>query len=103
MSEKMPNSRRNLDIAIGSERAHDMIDLQVIAHNENIDFSQTKIACTRLFASRKQQSWPPVITKGPEWNTLYEAQISGLNVIQDIDEAVAWVNNLVRSINDASV
>ena len=85
--------------ADGSERAHDLIDLQIIVRNENIDFAQTKNACKRLFASRKQQSWPPVISKGPAWNTLYEGQRNGLDVIHDVDDAITWANNLIILIN----
>jgi len=81
-----------------SERAHDLIDLQVIAYNESIDYPHTKAVCRRLFDFRKQQSWPPVIKKNDGWDALYENQIEGLNVFPGIDEAIAWVNALVHRI-----
>jgi predicted nucleotidyltransferase component of viral defense system len=84
-----------------SERAHDLIDLQVIEKNEEINFSRTKNTCTRLFNSRKMQSWPPVIVKGNNWESLYNAQILGLDVLQTVDEAVDWVNDLIYAIEHA--
>ena len=85
----------------GSERAHDLIDIQVIAENETIDLSLAKNVCQRLFNSRKQQTWPPLVTKNEGWDTLYESQIEGLDVFQHVDEAIIWVNELVQSINNA--
>jgi len=85
---------------IGSERAHDMIDLQVIIKYEQVDYLLIKNVCKRLFAFRKQQDWPPVISKGDGWDILYESQISGLNVLQEIDEAIAWTNTLIKTIDE---
>jgi len=84
--------------AVNSERAHDMIDLQIIANNEKIDFALTRNACIRLFNSRKLQQWPPTVIKGTGWDSLYSAQISGLDVLQTADEAIVWVNDLVDRI-----
>jgi len=83
----------------GSERAHDLIDLQVIAKNETIDLPPTKIVCQRLFNSRKQQLWPPILTKNEGWDTLYESQIEGLDVFSSVDEAIIWTNELIQSID----
>lgn len=88
---------------IGSERAHDLIDLQVIAQNEKIDYLKAKSACERLFAYRKQPSWPPVISGSDKWNSLYKNQIGKLHVIKDINEAINWANNLVSTINATKV
>jgi len=83
----------------GSERAHDLIDLQVIAKNETIDLSLANCACRRLFNSRRQQLWPPIIKKNDVWDTLYKSQIEGLDVFQNVDEAIIWANELIRSID----
>ena len=83
-----------------SERAHDLIDLQVIAYNEIIDFALTKNACRRLFDSRKQQKWPPIIRKNEGWDTLYESQIEGLNVFPGVNEAIIWANELIIKIEN---
>jgi hypothetical protein len=86
----------------GSERAHDKIDLQVIVSNKKIDYPLIKNACVRLFPFRKQQSWPPIIVKDDGWDTLYSSQVSGLDVLQDVDEAVIWTNNLITTINEST-
>ena len=83
----------------GSERAHDLIDLQVISNNETIDFPLTKSVCRRLFNSRKRQSWPPVIKRNKRWDTLYDAHVEGLDVLQGVDEAILWANELIKRID----
>lgn len=85
----------------GSERAHDLIDLQVIMKSEEIDYMQTKDVCKRLFSFRRQQDWPPIISKGDGWDMLYTNQINGLEVFQNVDDAIAWVNSLIRTIDEA--
>jgi len=85
----------------GSERAHDLIDLQVIAKNETIDLPLAKNVCRRLFNSRRQQLWPPLVTKNEGWDTLYESQTEGLDVFQSVDEAIIWANELIQSIDNA--
>ena len=84
-----------------SERAHDLIDLQLIANNETIDFPLTKKVCRRLFDSRKQQHWPPIVKKKAGWDTLYASQIEGLDVFQGVEEAIRWSNELIRIIDNA--
>ena len=86
----------------GSDRAHDLIDLQVIAKYDSIDYPMTKNACKRLFSYRRQQDWPPVISVGDRWEMLYRSQTNDLDVILSIDEAVAWANNLIRVIDGAT-
>ena len=85
----------------GSERAHDLIDLQVIANNETIDFPLTKNVCRRLFDFRKQQSWPPLVRKNEGWDALYENQVEGLEVLQSVDEAIVWANKLIDKVDNA--
>jgi len=84
----------------GSERAHDMIDLQIICNSEDVDFSKVKSACERLFAFRRQQAWSPTIEKGVNWESLYESQTGELDVLQKIDEAVDWTNDLINAIDE---
>ena len=42
----------------GSQRAHDLIDLQLIFEHSPIDVSLLNKTCIRLFAYRKRQTWP---------------------------------------------
>lgn len=85
----------------GSNRAHDLIDLQIIASSSDLDLPSVRATCTRLFAYRQQQEWPPTITKQECWDELYEAQRVP-DVLPTVNEAVAWANALVRSIDDAA-
>jgi len=82
----------------GSHRAHDLIDLQIIASTGNVDWSKTRQACERLFAYRQQQTWPPRIVIGKNWELLYSEQCDGLNVAKDIATAITWTNELVQKI-----
>jgi len=82
----------------GSERAHDLIDLQIIVNNEDVNFVKTKNACTRLFDSRKMQTWPPIVIKDSGWDSLYSAQLGELDVLPTIDEAVDWANEFIMKV-----
>ena len=84
-----------------SVRAHDLIDLQVICQNEDIDYTMVQATCSRLFAYRQSQAWPPVVVKRDVWDALYIAQSGDLDVMQTVDEAVVWVNRLIGVIEDA--
>lgn len=86
----------------GSERAHDLIDLQIIVNNGDVDYGLACRTCERLFAYRKEQAWPPTIDKGEDWDALYAAQAEGLGVLETADEAVAWANALVARISSSA-
>lgn len=83
------------------DRARDLIDLQLIAKRVEISPIATKMVCERLFAYRKAQAWPPVVVKQAGWGALYKELASGLPVVDDIDDAIAWVNELIAIIDAA--
>ena len=85
----------------GSERAHDLVDLQLIAERETIDYGLVKETCQRLFDSRKKQAWPPVVIEGTGWDALYDEQADGLKVLGTVGEAVVWVNEFIGMIDGA--
>lgn len=85
----------------GSERAHDLIDLQIAISNGEIDYLKTREVCIRLFAYRAEQEWPPMISRGVGWDSLYFSQAEGLNVLPTVDDAVAWANDLIAKIDSA--
>lgn len=82
-----------------SDRAHDLVDLQVIMQNGQVDLTRTREVCRRLFAYRNQQNWPPVIEGGESWDGLYDAARDGLDVVPSVVEAVEWVNKLISIID----
>lgn len=85
----------------GSKRAHDLIDLQLIFKNTEVSLAEVRRACERLFAYRKCQTWPPKVTSGENWPTIYSTQKRSLPVLPTVDEAIVWANELIAKI-DAS-
>lgn len=85
----------------GSERARDLVDLQLLDKGEDLDLVQVRATCVRLFEYRRQQPWPPTITAGDGWDTLYEAAVEGVEALPEVDEAVRWANDFVQRINEA--
>lgn len=84
--------------AAKSQRVQDLVDLQLMVDHEDVDWAKTKSICRRLFANRRQQSWPPVVVKGPEWDTLYVNSSFGLKGVRIVDEAIVWANEVIELI-----
>lgn len=85
--------------APGSQRAHDLVDLQLIADRVSLDMGRLHAICLRLFAYRRMQPWPPHVEPQPGWVDLYASRAAGLGVRQDVAEAVAWANDLITRID----
>ena len=88
--------------APSSRRAHDLIDLQLIAANADVDLRRTSEICRKLFRYRKVHAWPPTIVKGETWEASYNEQKGDLPVLPTVDEAVKWANELIARIDSAS-
>lgn len=84
-----------------SERARDLVDLQLLDKGEDLNLAQVAATCVRLFDYRRQQAWPPTIAGGTGWDTLYAEAVEGLDVRPTVDEAVTWANDFVRRIAEA--
>ena len=82
----------------GSERVHDLVDLQLIVAHSKLDMEEVRSKCRRLFHYRRMQSWPPTIVKGPGWDELYQNAKGSLPVLLTADEAILWANGLVAAI-----
>jgi len=85
----------------GSERARDLVDLQLLDRGEELDLAQVASTCRRLFEYRRQQEWPPAIASGYQWDTLYTEAADGLDLLAGLDEAIAWANEFIRRIDSA--
>lgn len=83
----------------GSERARDLVDLQLLAKGEDLDPGRVRATCVRLFEYRRQQAWPPTVVAGDRWDTLYAAAIDNIDALPDIATAVAWVNAFIERID----
>jgi hypothetical protein len=87
--------------APASKRAHDLIDLQLIAANADLDLHRVRDVCVRLFRYRKCQPWPPEIAAKEGWHAAYDGQKGELPVLPTVEEAVAWTQRLIERIDAA--
>jgi len=85
----------------GNERVRDLIDLQLLDKGEDLDLAQVNATCVRLFEYRRQQAWPPTIGVANGWGDLYEAASEDVDVLPDVEAAVAWNNDFVARIAEA--
>ena len=81
-----------------SQRAHDLVDLQLIVRYGETDLSLVKTTCEKLFAYRKMQSWPPIVVSNEGWDGAYSEAAKGLDVLQSVSEAVQWANRFIGEI-----
>ena len=88
-----------------SDRAHDLIDLQLMSIHSALDYGDIKSTCKRLFVYRREQTWPPAIVKGENWENVYNEARDTLrdstSILPTVDEAVKWVNELIGRIDAA--
>jgi len=85
-----------------SRRAHDLIDLQLILAKSTIDLAKTNAICQRLFAFRRMQTWPPIVVKGRDWDSIYNEEKGNTPVLPTVDEAIVWANDLIQRIANTS-
>jgi hypothetical protein len=90
-----PKTNRN-------ERAHDLVDLQILDQDESIDMTAVSNVAARLFASRRTIPWPPQVRAYDGWDALYSEAADGLDVVPDIDAAVRWANEFIQRAIDAA-
>lgn len=79
----------------GNERAHDLVDLQILDQEEEIDFVALGATAERLFAARRSHPWPPTVITHEGWATIYAEAADGLEVIDNVDDAVTWANDFI--------
>lgn len=84
--------------ASGSERAHDLVDLQLLVASETLDLPLIRNTCERLFNFRKSHTWPPTVIENESWGSLYKEAADGILVLQTADEAVMWTNEFIFRI-----
>lgn len=83
----------------GSDRARDLVDLQIMVAKGGFDYSVVHRLCKHLFQYRKRHPWPPKLVVGDDWNGLYLAAKESLDVLPTVAEAVDWVNGLIDKID----
>lgn len=70
--------------------ANDIVELSIVAE-----------LCRQLFKYRNVHAWPPIIVKGEVWDRVYEEQKGSLPVLNTVDEAILWANELIEKIDNA--
>lgn len=78
-----------------NQRAHDLVDFQILDRVEQIDPYELGLVAPRLFAYRHCQSWPPTVVASEGWTDLYLAAAEGLDVLSSVDDAITWANDLI--------
>lgn len=78
-----------------NDRAHDLVDLQILDQEENIDMVAVAATAERLFAARRSHLWPPTVVVHEGWDTIYAEAADGLDVIDKVTDAVAWANDFI--------
>jgi hypothetical protein len=89
-----------------SERAHDLIDLQLMHSTRTVDLDELAITTKRLFAFRQTHPWPATVKPTSTWNDLYQAAQEGMDptsphaevVANSLDTAVEWANRLLADL-----
>lgn len=55
-----------------------------------------------FFSYRREQTWPPIIAKGANWENVYnearETLRDSTSILPTVDEAVKWANELIERI-----
>ncbi|MFF8818055.1 nucleotidyl transferase AbiEii/AbiGii toxin family protein [Leucobacter sp. NPDC015123] len=85
----------------GSDRARDLVDLQLLESRENLNLEQIRDTCVRFFEYRRQQQWPPVIAVAEQRRPLYAEAADGVDTLRSVDEAIVCVNGFIRQIASA--
>lgn len=85
-----------------NQRAHDLVDLQILVNISHIDWLGLRGICRRLFVFRQRHAWPPQVVAALDWLQLYEAAAGTLEVLPTVDQAVAWTNDLIRRIENTT-
>ena len=89
----------------GSERAHDLVDIQLL-WDEAVDDAQLSSLCQRTFDYRRSHAWPPdALVAAEDLRPIYDGAVSQTvdengepSVIVDYADATAWFNRRVNGL-----
>lgn len=88
-------------VSVKNGRAHDLIDIQLIIAEGAVDLAKVKRICYELYRQRRKQGWPTFVSKHDGWDSLYDEKRRGLNVLDSVDGAIEFVNELIRKIDES--
>lgn len=87
----------------GNERAHDLVDLQLLVEVDPPNFAKLNDVGRRLFSARRVGTWPPMVVYWEGWDTIYDSAAEGLDVLGTVQGAIEWANNLIARMLDSSL
>ena len=82
-----------------ASRAHDLVDIQILAAVEDLDYASIAAIGPRLFAYRQRHEWPPTVVAYDGWGGLYASACEDIvndTVLADVGDAVAFVNGIIE-------
>ncbi len=82
-----------------NERAHDLVDLQLLCLDEDLDLELLDVLGRRLFSFRQGLDWPPTVVAHEGWDSLYATAAEGL-AVRPLADALGWVNDLIARAVD---
>ena len=74
------------------------MDLQILDQEEAIDMAAVAATAERLFSARQGHDWTPTVVQYERWETIYTEAATGLDVIDNVTDAVTWANNFIDRI-----
>ncbi len=81
-----------------NERAHDLVDLQLLVEFNPPDLAKLDNVGARLFAARRVGTWPPKVIYWDGWDSIYDSAAEGLGVEETVSGAIDWANNLLEEM-----
>ena len=85
-----------------NERAHDLVDLQLLVEFDPPNFIKLDNVGGRLFSARRVGAWPPKVVYWDGWDTIYASAAEGLDVLETVHGAIEWANNFIEEMLAAS-
>lgn len=88
-----------------NDRAHDLIDLQILWTQSNFDLKRTLSLCERTFRYRKNEDWPPKSDFSHLTDEGYEAARKETDLAEvfqpDVTQAIKWLKDIITRISNA--
>lgn len=75
----------------GNDRAHDLVDLQLLWPESEADLDLVAATAWRQFQWRQRQPFPGVFDPAPGWEDKYLEAASGLGVLGSPTDAASWL------------
>lgn len=87
-----------------NDRAHDLVDLQLLEALVDADLAPTRSACVAVFEARAEHAWPPEVRAHLHWSAIYNRACEALDhlgLAGSAEEAAERVDGFVRRIDIA--